>query len=575
MTSGRCAVPNNSTQRASRRANGLQDKRHSCVSFRVLWFVGLAILAVTLFGGAHISAQTTNRSLAPGRVRDLSEETRYWKEFHKKRDREKLVENQRRQRERAEVQQTVSGLVQAGELAAPAELAAEIPHPVEHSPSIFEGKSEYVLFGFTFLLVAVLFTSTLVRHKRDAEIRALTGKYLVDGAEIARFKLPALFDLPPPSPEMEFGSDDFVDSLTEDAGPTKPAYPARVAEFFDLAPDRLEEMRKLLSDFGKAFDDEERHQVLVKLHELVGLLRSKADFWDLRPVWQMSSALELLMKRLVDKGKEATPSTIRTVASALDMLKDLCVPGVRPDLIINPPISVLAVDDDPLCLRAVVFALQKASMAPDVADNGEKAVALAAEKPYDVIFMDIQMPGIDGMEACSQIHKTKRNLTTPVVFVTVRSDFHTRAQSTLRGGSDLMAKPFLMFEITVKALMLTMRKRLQLAASCEREVSPFAPPARSARPAVEPEPGKPSAADTPNSNKVADANESVEPKKGEPVQTAETPAPAEIKLPVSGEAAIDFQKPLPPLNSRKMKRQRELAALHSARMKEDLGSAKP
>src|SRR6185503_18255293 len=148
----------------------------------------------------------------------------------------------------------------------------------------------------------------------------------------------------------------------------------------------------------------------------------------------------------------------------------------RPDLIIQPPISVLAVDDDPLCLRAVVFALQKAEMTPDIAADGEKAVALAAEKSYDVIFMDIQMPGIDGLTAAGKIREIEKNQTTPVVFVTVQSDFHTRAKSSLMGGTDLLAKPYLMFEITLKALMLAMRKRLQLAASCKREVGGYACP---------------------------------------------------------------------------------------------------
>lgn len=81
------------------------------------------------------------------------------------------------------------------------------------------------------------------------------------------------------------------------------------------------------------------------------------------------------------------------------------------------PPSSLAVDDDPLCLRAVMFALQKAEMTPDTAETGEKAVELAAEKSYDVVFMDIKMPGIDGLRACEQIHELKKNENTPVVFV--------------------------------------------------------------------------------------------------------------------------------------------------------------
>jgi DNA-binding response OmpR family regulator len=175
------------------------------------------------------------------------------------------------------------------------------------------------------------------------------------------------------------------------------------------------------------------------------------------------------------------------MAAAVDLLAELCVPGVRPDLIINPPISVLAVDDDPLCLRAVVYALQKAEMTPDTAQNGELAVALAKEKSYDVVFMDILMPVMDGLKACSELHATPRNRTTPVVFVTARTDFRARTESTLVGGVDLMAKPFLMFEITVKALTFAMRKRLDLMESCRRDLAALGALTRAeGKPAAEP-----------------------------------------------------------------------------------------
>jgi CheY-like chemotaxis protein len=89
------------------------------------------------------------------------------------------------------------------------------------------------------------------------------------------------------------------------------------------------------------------------------------------------------------------------------------------------------------------------------------ALILASQHAYDVIFLDVQMPGMDGFELCSKIHETLLNRSTPVVFVTSQSDFGGRAQSILSGGSDLMAKPFLTFEITVKALTFILRGRLQ------------------------------------------------------------------------------------------------------------------
>jgi CheY-like chemotaxis protein len=134
---------------------------------------------------------------------------------------------------------------------------------------------------------------------------------------------------------------------------------------------------------------------------------------------------------------------------------------VKPDLVSNPPIRLLAVDDDSISRHAVSFGLRKALNKPDLAENGEAALALASQIAYDVIFLDVQMPGMNGFETCAKIHATEVNRATPIVFVTCQSDFDARAKSTLSGGNDLIGKPFLIFEITVKALTLAFRGRLQ------------------------------------------------------------------------------------------------------------------
>jgi len=369
---------------------------------------------------------------------------------------------------------------------------ADAPMPSEETEapvkrSIFDGKREYVLIGLALALVIILTTSTLARHKREAEIRALSGAYLSDGTEIARFQMPSFFDEPVSAPVRNLDFDNSENESGEDQDDAADAK-SPLTEFFAAVPDQLAEMRKILPELGRAFDEDERKQTFLKLHELVCNLKERATCWDLRPVWQLTSALELLLTRLAEKGKEATPSTNRTVASAIDLLGDLCVPGVRPDLIIHPPMAVLAVDDDPLCLRAVVFALQKAEMTPDVAKDGQAAVDLAANKSYDVVFMDIMMPVMDGLKACAALRETPKNKTTPVVFVTARSDFRARTESTLVGGADLMAKPFLMFEITVKALTYAMRKRLDLAESSRRNLAALNALSRAETPTAPAEP---------------------------------------------------------------------------------------
>jgi len=179
------------------------------------------------------------------------------------------------------------------------------------------------------------------------------------------------------------------------------------------------------------------------------------------PAYQLSVALEGLLRKMLQNSRHATPSALVTVTAAVDLLNDLCVPGMKADLAINPPIHMLVVDDDLVARRALVGALQTVFEKPKSAENGVAALALALKKPFDVIFLDVLMPGMDGFEVCSKIRETILNRTTPVVFVTRLSDFDTRCQSTLSGGNDLMVKPFLTSEITVKALTFALRGRLQ------------------------------------------------------------------------------------------------------------------
>ena len=123
--------------------------------------------------------------------------------------------------------------------------------------------------------------------------------------------------------------------------------------------------------------------------------------------------------------------------------------------------KVLVVDDDPLARRAVVCALQMAFEKPEAVENGEAALALAAGKPFDVIFLDVQMPGMDGFAVCKKIREFDANGKTPIVFITGHADFNARNQMSGCGGSDFVGKPFLKSEITVKALTFALRGRLE------------------------------------------------------------------------------------------------------------------
>ncbi|PWU21919.1 MAG: hypothetical protein C5B50_00575 [Verrucomicrobia bacterium] len=261
-----------------------------------------------------------------------------------------------------------------------------------------------------------------------------------------------------------FGRIDATDRLAEPA-PVPRIDPLQ--EFRRNTPKEIATMRSILSGLSSAADPVAKQKSLTELVGAVAVLKGQASKPPLRPFWQVSSALEGLLGQLAKKPAEITSSALRTIANALDLLNSLCQPDIKPELATEPAVRVLAVDDDAVCRHAISFALQKVLSPPDLASDGQAALALASELSYDVIFLDVEMPGMDGFELCSRLHATNANKATPVVFVTRHSDFDSRAKSSLSGGRELIGKPFLTFEIAVKALTMVMRRRLQ-ANECEK-----------------------------------------------------------------------------------------------------------
>ena len=222
----------------------------------------------------------------------------------------------------------------------------------------------------------------------------------------------------------------------------------------------VSEMRKLLQETSKA-PEAARGPHLEALYRKVRSFTSNAGVAGVASLAKMGAATEALVKELVDKPKSVTPSTLRTTAQAIDFFLELSKSTVRSDLLDNPPTHILIVDDETLSRRAIVYALEKAFMKATAVEDGEAALAQTRATQFDLIFLDVNMPGMDGFQLCDRLRSNGPNKTTPVVFVTGSTDFQVRAQSTLRGACDVIAKPFMFIELTVKALTFAVRHRIE------------------------------------------------------------------------------------------------------------------
>jgi DNA-binding response OmpR family regulator len=230
--------------------------------------------------------------------------------------------------------------------------------------------------------------------------------------------------------------------------------------FSDQGPQVLSELRKALQDFTKCQDVDERLEHLLMLYRKVHSLTSSAGIAGLRNISHIAAALEVLLKELYEKPKNINASSMRTVAHSIDFLADLFSSGCDFDLLESGPVHILVVDDEILSRRAITYALEKANLKSVSVEDSQVALNLAAQTTFDLIFLDVQMPGMDGFELCSRIKALPTNRHTGVIFVTSLTDFKSRARSSLSGANDLIAKPFMFIELSVKALTYVFRGRL-------------------------------------------------------------------------------------------------------------------
>jgi CheY-like chemotaxis protein len=272
------------------------------------------------------------------------------------------------------------------------------------------------------------------------------------------FAAPDELDKPQAAPAFSQRPTSTVAQMSSDDA----AFHAELFQAFTAAkPETLATLRKLLQDFTKAPDDASREPHLLDLYRKVHSLTGSAGIAGFSSISQLTAALEVLLKELHEKPKNINASTLRTVAHSIDFIGEL-FKVETPQNGETAPANILVVDDEILSRRAVTYALEKASLKSINVEDPTVAFRLATENTYDVIFLDVQMPGMDGFELCTKIRALPTNKTTPIIFVTSLTDFKSRAKSSLSGGTDLIAKPFMFIELTVKALTHVLRGRVGL-----------------------------------------------------------------------------------------------------------------
>jgi two-component system response regulator MprA len=114
---------------------------------------------------------------------------------------------------------------------------------------------------------------------------------------------------------------------------------------------------------------------------------------------------------------------------------------------------VLVVDDEPAVRQALDRALRFEGYQTEMADDGTAALAVHAERPADLVVLDVSMPRLDGLEVCRRLRAAGDR--TPILLLTARAAVDERVAGLDAGADDYVVKPFSLEELLarIRALM--------------------------------------------------------------------------------------------------------------------------
>src|SRR5678815_654390 len=100
---------------------------------------------------------------------------------------------------------------------------------------------------------------------------------------------------------------------------------------------------------------------------------------------------------------------------------------------------ILIVDDEPNLLRTIARVLQRAGFEVTTASSGKEGLALLSQHTFDLVYMDIRMPDMNGLEVLKSIHATYPQLA--VILVTGQPDLNSAVSALRHGALDYLQKP--------------------------------------------------------------------------------------------------------------------------------------
>ena len=119
---------------------------------------------------------------------------------------------------------------------------------------------------------------------------------------------------------------------------------------------------------------------------------------------------------------------------------------------------LLVVEDNPDIIANLFGFFEPLGYTLDVARNGNAGLNLAVQNDYDVIVLDLSLPGLDGVEVCRRLREDHHH-PVPILMLTARDAEHDKVAGLCAGADDYLVKPYSLLELDARLKALTRRMR--------------------------------------------------------------------------------------------------------------------
>jgi epidermal growth factor receptor substrate 15 len=215
-------------------------------------------------------------------------------------------------------------------------------------------------------------------------------------------------------------------------------------------PKEIVKMREDCLAYIRTAGNQESMDHLTSLYRGVRFLGGRAGLVGCTNINDLTVAFEAVLFEIVFKASEPTASVLQTIAQAVDCLGRIFESGRLVYGDTHPKYKVLVVDDDAVFNYTTTAALKRANLEVVATQEPVTGLQLLPNHRFDLVMLDINMPGMDGFAFCTELRRIPEYQTTPVIFVTMHAEFQNRARSLLVGGNDMIGKPVSPLELALK-----------------------------------------------------------------------------------------------------------------------------